>query len=248
MFTSRVLPADWDTRLDLMHHAGLFFFCRVFFSSQWTVVVFFNSLHNVIRNLRVNIKTEKHLRIIFFAYRKSSPLNYASVCSLLATSELLLSLCEHRVLMRRPALTRLQKGCKAGCQMRPSRADGVAEPTSPAKASENLTSFLQKNKTNKRKIDTQNLDSLGIRRAAARTDRRSHGSRSKSLSIRRHAQPRLIWLSCSKFPGQERKQRSCPSTIIVELERLERVVQDGVKKCKKSEHKTVFDIDNNFTV
>lgn len=107
----------------------------------------------------------------------------------------------------------------------------------------------KKNQTNKRKIDTKNLDSLGIRRAAARTDRRSHGSRSKSLSIRRHAQPRLIWLSCSKFLGQERKQRSCPSTIIVEIGRLQWAVQDGVKKTlkKKSAHKTVFYMDNYFT-
>lgn len=95
---------------------------------------------------------------------------------------------------------------------------GSPNPTGSAEASENLSSFLQKKtKKNKTKIDTQCLKSLGIRRAAARTDRRSHASTSKSLSIRRHAQPGLIWLSCSKLPGQERKQRRCPSTIIVNL-------------------------------
>lgn len=113
MFTSRVLPADWDTRLDLMHPAG-FFWTGFFFlpNKQFFLLFFLNSLHNVISNLRVNIKTETPENLFFFAYRKSSPLNYASVCSLLATSELLLSLSEHRVLMQRPALTRFKKDGK----------------------------------------------------------------------------------------------------------------------------------------
>lgn len=168
----------------------------------------------------------------FFAYRKSSPLNYASVCSLLATFELLLSLSEHRVLMRRPALTRCKKDGKR--VVRWDRPELMVSPTRlvPQKLQKISPASSKKTKQTKRKIDTQNVDSLGIRRAAARTDRRSHGSRSKSLSIRRHAQPRLIWLSCSKFPGQERKQRSCPSTIIVELGRLEWAVQDGVKNLR----------------
>lgn len=44
-------------------------------------------------------------------------------------------------------------------------------------------------KKKKKKFHAQYSGSLRIRRAAARTERRSHGSTSKSLSIRRHAQP-----------------------------------------------------------
>lgn len=135
-------------------HASCWVFFAVMFGFFFAIVFFLIYIYIV---CTMWYWTEKHLIIVFcffFAYRKSSPLNYASVCSLLATSELLLSLSEHRVLMRRPALTRCKKRWKAGCQMRPSRADGVADPTSLADASEDLPSFLQKNKTKQNKHST----------------------------------------------------------------------------------------------
>lgn len=153
-----------------------FFFAGFFFlPNEQLLFCFFNSLHNVIRNLRVNIKTEKHLRIIFFCLPE---IQSAKLCIRLQFACHIRTSPEFEWTPGPDATTstdEVQKGWKAGCQMRPSRADGVAEPTSPAKASENLTSFLQKTKQRKEKSTLRiwihsESEELQLARTDVRTD------------------------------------------------------------------------------
>lgn len=89
MFTSRVLPADRDTRLDLVSRLLRFPHSRL--KNIVFVLLFVIPICNAFSwPGRVLIAVGYLLETvdINFSYRKSSLLNYAFACSLLATSEL----------------------------------------------------------------------------------------------------------------------------------------------------------------
>lgn len=129
---------------------------------------------------------------IHVAYRKSSLLNYAFVCSLLATSELAPTWSYHWILMRRSAEEDASQQVYRHCP----RAGGLLSRL----VLQNLQEFStavpapppQKN-------CTQYPYSPRIIVEGDHPDKRLHWSRSKSLPICTHAQFRLICVSCVKF-------------------------------------------------